>query len=161
MIFNFWIFGRGVPGGNLILDLSCWGVDGWGGWRWCLNGGCVLLNSGLLSSCLFVFLPQHDNPTPKRTQHFCLLCWTTKASCMLEEIWKNTLMSSPCMLTAFSTVHFLMYVNVINNWIIIITLLVSKESDREEESGHHRAFSMKGLMCSLSYCNASVNINAT
>lgn len=70
-------------------------------------------------------------------------------------------MSSPCMQTAFSTVHVLMYVNVINNWIIIITLLVSKEAQGEKESGHHRVFSMKGLMCYLSYCNASVNINAT
>lgn len=69
-------------------------------------------------------------------------------------------MSLPCMQTACSTAHVLMYVNVINSWIIIITLLVSKESQGEKKSGHRRAFSMKGLMCSLSYCNASVNINA-
>lgn len=57
------------------------------------------------------------------------------------------------------TVHVFMSVNVIKSRIIIITLLVFKRG--WGRSGHHGAYSTRGLMCSLSYCNASVNINAT
>lgn len=140
--FNFWIFGRGYA--------QRWGKsDSWpellksgeGGrvgavCRWRLNGGCVLLNSGLLSTRLFVFplfpgiSPGMITRHPREAPGLCLSRGTTKASIksMLEKIWKilPTLMSSSCMQTACSTPHVLMYVNVINNWIIIITLLVSK-----------------------------------
>lgn len=54
-------------------------------------------------------------------------------------------MGSSSLQTASPTVCLLMYVNVINNEIIIISLLVSVLADREEKSGHHR---VKGLMYS-------------
>lgn len=164
MIFDFWIFRRGCRGEIWFLTWAVeWGLALMSQWSLCAPELWPLVNT----SVCFPAVPW--NPPSMRTRHpggapsLCLFSRTTK-SLVREYVWVDmnntqTLMSSPCMQTACSTLQVLMYVNVINNWIIIITLLVSKETEAGEESGHHRAFSMKGLMCSLSYCNASVNIN--
>lgn len=91
---------------------------------------------------------------PPHGHHVCLPAVARKTTpalnsvCILKEDMKNTSISSSSLQTVSPTVRLLMYVNVINNKIIIISLLVSMEADREGKSGHHRVFPVKGLMYS-------------